>query len=425
MSNVQPSNAFTRQGRHGKGNQHVRSRLTRPPNGRHTLRALQAQVRRLETQLKALRAKSVDMGGDSDFRQVIDASPVPLSVDDMQGGILYLNRKFQEKFGYSHDELPTSAAWFEKAYPNPVYRAMVARQWKALLARGIRSGKIGPLEVEVTCKDGTLRRMEFIGTIIRRRLLLAGNDVTERDRLEKEILQISEQEQERIGQDLHDGVCQFLSGIKFKTALLEQKLEAKGAPEALDARSLEAYINQAIEQVRNIARGLHPVELEARGLMSALQELAASTKKLFGVDCVCQFRSPVLVHDHLRATHLYRIAQEALNNAIHHGRASKIVIRLTCNQRGRMTMTIHDNGIGFSGKTRKRSGMGLHLMNYRARAIGGSIVIRRAPSGHGTVLACPMRVNHCDLPPKERSGVTSTPSHPGALPSAPEKAEYA
>jgi two-component system, LuxR family, sensor kinase FixL len=375
------------------GGPFVPPRVLRCANGKGSARALRAQVRRLVAQLNALRAKTADRGAGSDFHQVIDASPVPLSVDDMRGSILYLNRKFQEKFGYSQEELPTSAAWFEKAYPNPVYRAMVARQWKSLLERGLRSGKIGPLEVEVTCKDGSIRRMEFIGTIIRKRLLLAGNDVTERDRLEKEILQISEQEQERIGQDLHDGVCQFLSGIKFKTTLLEQKLQAKGAAEATDARSLEGYINQAIEQVRNIARGLHPVELEARGLMSALQELAASTKKLFGVDCICQFRSPVLVHDHVHATHLYRIAQEAINNAIHHGKAGRIVIRLTCNQRGRMTMTIHDDGIGFNGKTRKRSGMGIHLMNYRARAIGGSIIIRKAPGGRGTVLVCPMRLN--------------------------------
>lgn len=325
--------------------------------------------------------------GPDHFREVIDASPVPLSVDDMKGTIEYLNHKFEEKFGYSHQEIPTSAAWFAKAYPNPVYRRQVTEEWQIYLKRGLRAGKeVRPPEVEVTCKDGTRRRVEFSGTLLGDRLLIAANDVTERDRLEKQILEISDQERERIGQDLHDGLCQLLSGIKFKTTLLEQKLQTKAASEARDARAIEGLLNGAIQQARNIARGLHPVDLEARGLMSALQELSASVAEVYGIACTCELRHPVLVHDHLVATHLYRIAQEAINNALRHGRAHRILIRLSGDDM-RLCLRIQDDGSGMPPTSRRKVGMGLHLMNYRARAIGALMEIlpgRRT----GTVVTC-------------------------------------
>jgi PAS domain S-box-containing protein len=324
------------------------------------------------------------------LRQVIDASPVPLSVDDMKGTIEYLNRKFVDQFGYSHREVPTSGAWFMRAYPNPEYRRQVAREWRACLKRGLVTGKgIGPLEVDVTCKDGSLRRVEFIGTIVGRRLLIAAKDLTERKRLEKQILEISEQEQERIGQDLHDGLCQLLSGIKFKTTLLEQKLQRRALPETRDASALERLLNTAIDQARSIARGLHPVDLEARGLMSALEELAGTVSGVYGISCVCQRTRPVLVHDHVAARHLYRIAQEAINNAIRHGQASKVWLRLSASG-DRLSLTVRDNGAGLPSKPNRKAGMGLPLMNYRARTIGATLSVRPRPTG-GTVIQCSLR----------------------------------
>lgn len=329
---------------------------------------------------------------EAKFRQVIDASPVPLSVDDMRGTIEYLNQKFVEKFGYSHDEVPTSAAWFARAYPNPEYRRQVAEEWSACLQKGLSARKeIGPLEVAVTCKDGSVRLVEFVGTLLGPRLLIAANDVTDRKRLEKQILEISEQEQERIGQDLHDGLCQLLSGIKFKTTLLEQKLQAKALAEAVDARAIEGFLNAAIQHARNMARGLHPVDLEARGLMSALQELAASVASVYDVSCRCRFQRPVLVHDHVAATHLYRIAQEAINNAIKHGQAKRIRLHLAA-QKGRLLLTIRDNGLGFPTKPKKKTGMGLPLMHYRARTIGATLNIRSRPEG-GTTVNCCLRIS--------------------------------
>jgi two-component system, LuxR family, sensor kinase FixL len=353
-------------------------------------RRIRLRLSALAAENQRLRLQQAFRNGETHFRQFVDASPVPLSVDDMKGTIEYLNLKFEEKFGYSHAEIPTSAAWFSRAYPNPMYRRQVANQWRSYLKKGLSAGKeVRPPQVEVTCKDGSLRRVEFIGTLLGDRLLIAANDVTERERLEKQILEISDQERERIGQDLHDGLCQLLSGIKFKTTLLEQKLQLKAPAEALDARSLEGLLNSAIEQARNIARGLHPVDLEARGLMSALQELAASVADVYGVSCSCRFRHAVLVHDHLVATHLYRIAQEAINNALKHGRANRITVHLS-GQDNRLVLTIRDDGTGFPARPTRKNGMGLHLMNYRARAIGGSIEIGSRP-GSGTTVVCRLR----------------------------------
>jgi two-component system sensor kinase FixL len=362
-----------------------------------SVRQLQFHLAALEIENHRLRAERALRSGETDFRQFIDASPVPLSVDDMKGTIEYLNRKFEEKFGYSHKEIPTSAAWFARAYPNPMYRRQVANQWRSYLKKGLSAGgEVRPPEVEVTCKDGSLRRVEFIGNLLGNRLLIAANDVTERERLEKQILEISDQERERIGQDLHDGLCQLLSGIKFKTTLLEQKLLPKAPSEASDAHAIEGLLNGAIEQARNIARGLHPVDLEARGLMSALQELTGSVANLYGVCCSCEFRHPVLVHDHLVATHLYRIAQEAINNALRHGRATRISVRLF-GRKDRLVLKIQDDGSGFPSRPVRKSGMGLHLMNYRARAIGASIEVGPGPVD-GTVVTCRLQ----GLNPKQR-----------------------
>jgi len=353
---------------------------------------LERKVATLETENRALRAEGELLSSDARFRQVIDASPVPLSVDDMKGTIEYVNRKFEQKFGYSHAEVPTSAAWFARAYPNPAYRAQVAKEWKACLDAGLKSGReIGPLEVEISCKDGSLRRVEFLGTLLGSRLLIAARDITERKRLEKEILEIAEKEQERIGQDLHDGLCQLLSGIKFKTTLLEQKLQTKALAEAHEAGALEGLLIGAIEQARNIARGLHPVDLEARGLMSALEELAASVSSVYEISCSCQFPQPVLIHDHQVAKHLYRIAQESINNAIRHGQSSRIVVRLTA-ETDRCSLTIRDNGMGMANRPkRKKGGLGLQLMNYRARTIGAALTFQTDPKG-GTVVTCTLRL---------------------------------
>jgi len=211
-------------------------------------------------------------------------------------------------------------------------------------------------------------------------------DITERKHLEKTILEISGREQRRIGQDLHDGLGQHLTGIAFMTKVQEQKLIEKNLPEATDAAKIVRLVNEAINKTRELARGLLPVVSDAQGLMSALQQWAGEAEDLFGLSCRFECFAPVLIHDDAMATHLYYIAREAVNNAIKHGHPKKTVIRLAAAQ-GQGTLVIQDDGTGIPDVPGKGTGMGLHLMSYRARMIGASLQIQRGETG-GTVVTC-------------------------------------
>ena len=156
--------------------------------------------------------------------------------------------------------------------------------------------------------------------------LTVAHDVTERRQLERELLEISERERQRIGYDLHDSLGQQLTGIAFLSKVLAQRLKARQAEEAAEAAQIVTFVNQAIEQARKLARGLVPVTLETYGLVFALQELAASVEALFHCACKVSSHHAIDITDHAVVIHLYRIVQEAVNNAIQHGKAPQITI---------------------------------------------------------------------------------------------------
>jgi len=203
--------------------------------------------------------------------------------------------------------------------------------------------------------------------------------------LEKEILEISDRERQRIGQDLHDGLCQQLAGIELMSQVLEQKLAARSKADAARAGEIARFVREAISQTRLLARGLAPSNLESGGLMSALQELALNTEKMFGISCRFECKEPVVIRDLLVATHLYRITQEAVSNAIKHGRARKVIIELATSSQ-RITLGICDDGVGFSKAPSDHNGMGLRIMQYRVGVIAGSITITANPVGGATII---------------------------------------
>lgn len=208
----------------------------------------------------------------------------------------------------------------------------------------------------------------------------------ERKHLEQQILEISEREQRRIGQDLHDGLGQHLTGIELMMQSLEQRLANRSKTEAAQATKIAQHVRDAIRQTRALARGLSPVEFDAGGLMSALQELAANVQNMFRVACSFRCDKPVFIRDNVVATHLFRIAQEAVSNAIKHGQAKQIEIVLSA-ALDCLTLAIHDNGSGLPSGGPRASGMGLRIMHYRASVIGGSLAIERQPNG-GTTVVC-------------------------------------
>jgi PAS domain S-box-containing protein len=216
--------------------------------------------------------------------------------------------------------------------------------------------------------------------------LIILRDITERKRLEKEILEISDQERRRIGQDLHDGLCQHLAGIELMSQVLEQKLARRSKADSAKAGEIARHVREAISQTRSLARGLAPVTLESEGLSSALRELAAYTERMFRVSCSVDASELVPVRVAAVGTHLYRIAQEAVSNAIKHGKASHLVIQLSSAPQGTVLRVV-DNGCGFTQPSPSHRGMGLRIMQYRASMIGGSLSIENQPAA-GTVVIC-------------------------------------
>jgi two-component system sensor kinase FixL len=239
-------------------------------------------------------------------------------------------------------------------------------------------------------KDGTTFPMDLSVSEVQLddRRLFTGfvRDITERRRLEKEILDVSERERRSIGQGLHDGLCQHLAGIELMSQVLEQNLARKSQLEAVQAGKIAEHVREAIAQTRMLSRGLSPVALEADGLMSALHELAGTITTLFGIECRFECRHPILIQNNSAATHLYRIAQEAINNALKHGKARKVVMALD-KSGDSVHLRITDNGSGFPAVLKPNAGMGLQIMRYRAGMIGASLDIQRA-NGKGTAVVC-------------------------------------
>jgi PAS domain S-box-containing protein len=217
-------------------------------------------------------------------------------------------------------------------------------------------------------------------------IIATGIDITEREQLERALLEISAREQRRIGQDLHDGLGQHLTGIAFMAKVHEAKLAEKQVNDAADAAKIVKLVNEAIHKTRELARGLLPVVSDAQGLMSALQLWAGEVEDLFGIFCRFECETAVLIHDDAMATHLYHIAQEAVNNAIKHGQARNILIRLLADN-GWGTLLINDDGAGIQDNHPSNHGMGLHIMSYRAGMIGGRLDVRPSPP-HGTCVTC-------------------------------------
>ena len=226
-------------------------------------------------------------------------------------------------------------------------------------------------------------------------------EIEDRKGLEKELLGVVERERQRIGQELHDGIGQQLAGVTFMAEVLRDKLRRRSsAKEITFAGRISTCVSQVAQQTRNLARGLAPIDLDRDGLAPALEELAANTEQLFDVSCTLECEGTVATNDASVTINLYRIAQEAITNAIKHGRAKNVRIKLAA-KNGRSELSVENDGLAFSGwqardirqpwgcrsgQARDR-GMGLRIMRYRAETINGSLNIRKGARG-GTLVTC-------------------------------------
>jgi signal transduction histidine kinase len=212
-------------------------------------------------------------------------------------------------------------------------------------------------------------------------------DVGRRQLLEREILAVADHEKERLGRELHDGLCQSLAGIAALSSALSRKLAASAQPDPTAAAyEIVRLLNEAIREARDLAHGLGPIGLNGVGLARGLEILTRNVSHTYRVSCTFARNSccPGLRHE--TEAHLMRIAQEAVRNAISHGAADQIEISLDCVD-GSGLLRIQDNCVGLPDDDRNRDGIGLHTMDYRARAIGGSLTVARRSQG-GTTVAC-------------------------------------
>jgi signal transduction histidine kinase len=221
---------------------------------------------------------------------------------------------------------------------------------------------------------------------VQRRTVALYNEMQERMRLEEEILSISERERERIGHDLHDSLCQHLTGTALAGEVLSEQLTAKSLPEAKAMRHIVEMVEGAIELTRTLARGLHPFDLKGEGFTDALRELAGTITESFKIPCAFECERPVAISEPGVAVHLYRIAQEAISNAIKHSKGTRITMRLEETRDG-VTLTISDDGVGVAERPLGGKGMGLRTMAYRASVIGAMFNVEPL-TPHGTRVIC-------------------------------------
>ena len=256
-----------------------------------------------------------------------------------------------------------------------------AIQWIAQVNVGV---DLPSVEWDFINADGQRLRLEISARLVEQvgknaEVESIARDITERKGLEREILEISNREQRRIGHDLHDGVCQQLAAIAYRMDILGDQLQEKGVAESTEAERVGALLNEAVRQTRSVARGLFPVRLDESGLGSALEELAANTNSLFKIHCQFFEEVPLPALDKTVSLHLYYIAQEAVSNAVKHGKATNVTVAIT-GIRDRFCLSIQDNGIGLQMPAAGSAGMGIRIMRYRARMIGTTLDLKSQPN---------------------------------------------
>lgn len=335
--------------------------------------------------------------------RMIESMLEGIAVVDEHGVIETTNPAFDALFGYRRGELigrdmTTLAGWpFEQP-----------GRWQPT-----SGDRVGSMQVEFDGSRANGTRFAAAGILTsfevagRNHNLLVLQDVSEHKQLERAILHAVNREQYRIGNDLHDGLGQELTGIALMLRGVVGRLSVEYEPILPEIEGIMQLVNNAIESTRALARGLSPVSLERGGLQDALEGLAMQASELYGVPISCTHRvSTTRPLSAELANHLYRIAQEAVRNAVRHGRARSIRLHLH-GARAKVRLTVTDDGVGMPAGAVDAAGMGLKIMRYRARILGGEVRFERADSG-GTRIVC-----ECPLDPVQRRSRAARPAGRG------------
>jgi PAS domain S-box-containing protein len=252
-------------------------------------------------------------------------------------------------------------------------------------------------DLEARRKDGSIFPVHLVVSEIEDRKLFTGilRDMTEHKRLEREVVEVASQQQQRIGQDLHDSVAQELTALSLLAMDLAETIGTDPANESKIIERMKQGLQRSQQELRDILRGLLPVALDGEGLMAALAELASRTQHQAKVPCNFDCAEPVSLTDHLAATHLYLIAQEAVHNAVKHARPR--MVRISLHADGGLILTIKDDGLGMGARQKKSGGLGLRIMRNRAAIVGATVKFAPAEP-RGTVVTCilPRKTNEAE-----------------------------
>jgi PAS domain S-box-containing protein len=354
-------------------------------------RALETNIRVERERLEALQEHSATLErrvaertaelehSKQQFQDLFEFAPDALVLTDDEGIIQLSNSITEQIFDWSRDELKGQSIEIlispELREEYWQARNMVIKTGQKVALRGRRkNAQDFPLELSIS-------PVEMSGI---RWIVTAMRDVSERTHLEQELVKISSREQERLAHELHDHLGAYLAGIALRFKTLSQLLDQRSVPEAEIALELVSQVNDAINQVRDFARLLAPVDLETGGLSVGLSQLSREMTSVFHIECKAYVTDdlPPLSRD--QSLHLYRIAQEAARNAIHHGKSTSVEIRLQL-ETDRLILSITNDGKPWTPDIRQTQGMGLRIMRHRALSLGGQLTIHGSEQGQTTI----------------------------------------
>ncbi len=330
-------------------------------------------------------------------RAVIHQSTAGIVGTDLMGRIIFANEKFCSMLGYKQHEL-IGKTIFEITHPGDMAES------RRLFRRIVRKAEPYQLEKRYRRKDGAALWVSVSASPLRdaegktQSAVAIIIDISDQKKaqafledrargLEGEILAISDREQRRIGQDLHDSLCQHLTAIAYMARSVALRLKNHRVIEVEHIEKIAQLINDGVTEARTIARGLHPVEMEPPGLVTALAALVKQPH--WPVRCRLEADEEISVQDSTVALHLYRIAREAIINANKYARAREIIVRMKHSTKG-IELSVIDDGVGIPANSSAGSGMGFHIMEYRARSIGARLEIKPIKP-HGTRVTCYVR----------------------------------
>jgi len=319
------------------------------------------------------------------LQAIIDTEPECVKLVDRDGTLLMMNHSGLEMIEATTLEEVLGTCMY------PLITQEYREKFQSLIESVFR-GQSGKLEFDVIGRKGTRRTLETHAVPLRNAAgeitssLGITRDITGRRRAEEAIVSVSEAERRIIGQDLHDVLGQQLTGIALLSKALARDLEQKAAGHVEDATGIADMAQQAVTEARRLAHGLYPTGIDHVGLPAALTQMADTQERLYHVSCTFEGDSQVPHFEHSVSMHLYRIVQEAVNNAIKHAQCRHIWIRLARDGRD-VTLSVADDGIGLPNALPQGEGMGLEIMKYRTRMIGGNLDVLKRPEG-GTIIGC-------------------------------------